>query len=285
MTRRPLHLLAAVVLATAAGPAVARPAVARPAVAAGSAGYCPDANGVTVVVDFHELGGGVVIRCAPGAQADGYAALTNAGFTVAGTARWGTSFVCRINGKPGVDTESCVDTPPTSAYWSYWHATSGGSWTYSSVGVRVWRPPAGSFEGWSFSAGHGASDAPPPGATPTRPVAAPPPPPPPGPVRTTAGGQRPTGVPPAGPTGGPAAAGPVAASGSPPAPSASGTPAGSAPPGTTTGAPDGEGAAALPIVHKGLPVGTIAGVLVATALVAGALVTARRRRRTTDPGA
>ncbi|NHW87681.1 hypothetical protein HA066_25035, partial [Escherichia coli] len=60
-----------------------------PAAATGNAGYCPDAGGVTVVVDFKELGGGTVVRCAPGDQATGLAALKNAGFQIAGTLRWG----------------------------------------------------------------------------------------------------------------------------------------------------------------------------------------------------
>ena len=59
------------------------------ATAAGTAGFCPDATGVTVIVDFRELGGGTVVRCAPGAQADGLAALRNAGFQITGTNRCG----------------------------------------------------------------------------------------------------------------------------------------------------------------------------------------------------
>ena len=29
--------------------------------------------------------------------------------------------------------EECVDTPPSSAFWGYWYAANGGSWTYSQV--------------------------------------------------------------------------------------------------------------------------------------------------------
>jgi hypothetical protein len=69
------------------------------------------------------------------------------------------------------------------------------------------KPPAGSFEGWSFAKDRSSSSIPPPGVTPRRPEPPPPPPPPPassaapnqqrttaGPARTTSG----TGV---GPTG------------------------------------------------------------------------------------
>ncbi|MGW9447410.1 hypothetical protein [Streptomyces sp. NPDC055632] len=62
---------------------------------------------------------GTVVRCAPGDQATGLAALRNAGFTIAGTQRWGEAFVCRIEGKPTAATEACVNTPPASAHWSY----------------------------------------------------------------------------------------------------------------------------------------------------------------------
>ena len=89
------------------------------------AGDCTDNVGITVVVDFQELGGGVNVACAPGAVANGLDALTQAGIS------WDSvlttpGFVCRIAGKPGADTESCGHTPPASAYWSYWVAPRGG---------------------------------------------------------------------------------------------------------------------------------------------------------------
>ncbi|WP_345025857.1 hypothetical protein, partial [Streptomyces sedi] len=160
-----LALLAA--LLAPLSPASAAPGLARPA--AGSAGFCPDASGVTVVVDFRELGGGRVVRCAHGPQADGLAALRNAGFTVAGTNRWGDAFICRINGRPGVDSEPCVDTPPSTAYWSYWHAGDGENWTYSQRGATYRTPPEGSFDGWSFSLNQEEGSAPAPGLAARRP--------------------------------------------------------------------------------------------------------------------
>lgn len=98
----------------AAGLALAAVAVvsqAGPARAAGLPGACPDGDGVTVVVDFQELGGPTLVRCAPGPQPTGLAALKNAGISVTGTARWGEAFICRIEGKPGADTPSPVSTP------------------------------------------------------------------------------------------------------------------------------------------------------------------------------
>ncbi|QFU94401.1 hypothetical protein [Amycolatopsis sp. YIM 10] len=144
----------------------------------GSPGFCPDGNGVTVVVDFQELGGDPIIRCAPGDQASGLAALQNAGLELTGVQRWGLGFICRIEGKPGPDAEACIDTPPATAYWSYWHAANGGSWTYSQMGVMNRKPPPGSFEGWSFAKNKAAGSNPAPRIGPVRPgqVVGPPPP-------------------------------------------------------------------------------------------------------------
>ncbi|MFB6509020.1 flagellar hook-length control protein FliK [Streptomyces virginiae] len=135
----------------------------------GTAGYCPNGNGVTVVVDFQELGGSTIIRCAPGDQPTGLAALKNASFSIAGTQRWGEAFICRIEGKPTTATEACVNTPPASAYWSYWHAPNGGNWTYSTSGASARKPALGSFEGWSFSLNKTASTNPQPRVAPVRP--------------------------------------------------------------------------------------------------------------------
>jgi hypothetical protein len=141
-----------------------------PPAGAATTGACPDASGVTVVVDFHELGGGIVVRCAGSSVRSGAEALAQAGFTVTEPLRT-PGFVCRIEGKPGADREACVDTPPTSAYWSYWRADRGGSWTYSSQGASATRPAQ--VEGWSFALDRSATAVPPPG------IAPPPLPPPP----------------------------------------------------------------------------------------------------------
>jgi hypothetical protein len=185
---------------TAASPAAASSARSAPAVA-GAPGYCHTAAGVTVVVDMSALGGGVTVRCAPGGG-QGYSgldALHGAGFTVTGTQRFGSAFVCRIQGRPSATEalaipgnaryhEECVDTPPATAFWSYWSAHNGGSWTYNASGASSHDTIAGGFEGWAFSLGHAGSptapalrpvrpQAPPPSAPPT-PTSAPTSPPP-----------------------------------------------------------------------------------------------------------
>ncbi|MFE2870883.1 flagellar hook-length control protein FliK [Embleya sp. NPDC059259] len=154
-------------------PATAQVTAAAPSAYAvdttkGSAGVCPSNDGVTVIVDFQELGGATIVRCAPGDQATGLAALKNAGFETAGTARWGEAFICRIENEPGPATEPCLNTPPANAYWSYWHAPNNGTWTYSSWGASNRKPPPGSFEGWSFAKDRTASTNPPPRVAPSR---------------------------------------------------------------------------------------------------------------------
>jgi hypothetical protein len=120
---------------------------------AAQAAACTGTTGVTVVVDFAALGGGVLVGCRLGDPPTGLNALTGAGFTVTGTARWGLAFVCRINGQPTAATEACVNTPPASAYWSYWHAVPGGAWTYSATGASGYDPAPGTVEGWAFGSG------------------------------------------------------------------------------------------------------------------------------------
>lgn len=152
-------------------------ATTPPASADGYDGVCTDDLGVTVVVDHQDLGGGVLVRCAPGFPdgGTGLDALLLAGFTPAGTLKEGASFVCRIGDRPAADEvltvggqtyrESCVVTPPDWAFWSYWHASPGGEWTQSGMGAARQVEPGG-IEGWSFSLGHATDSNPPPGFDP-----------------------------------------------------------------------------------------------------------------------
>jgi hypothetical protein len=186
--------LAALVLAAAGGSVgleAARAVAAQVPAAAGAPGYCHTATGVTVVVDMTVLGGGVTVRCAPGSSGAGYSgldALRGAGFSVTGTQRYGTAFVCRIQGRPTATEplaipgnpryrEQCVDTPPQTAFWSYWSAPNGGPWTYNTSGAASHDAIPGGFEGWAFSLSPSGSPATP-RVAPVRPHQAPPPAPP-----------------------------------------------------------------------------------------------------------
>jgi hypothetical protein len=117
----------------------------------GTAGPCSGTSGVTVTVDFTAFGGVQQTRCAAGAQTNGITAMQNAGFTPAGTSHYGLAFVCRINNLPAPAQDPCVNTPPPTAYWSYYHALAGAStWSYSSSGASSYKPPLGSIDAWAF---------------------------------------------------------------------------------------------------------------------------------------
>jgi hypothetical protein len=316
--RRTVRLLAALTLVLAPV-VVAAPTASAVNTGKGTPGYCPDGNGVTVVIDFQELGGPTIIRCAPGDQATGHAALKNAGIEIAGVARWGEAFICRIEGKPGANSEACIDTPPASAYWSYWHAANNGTWTYSQWGVMNRKPPLGSFEGWSFSKDKTETTNPTPRVAPVRPAAKPdpvkPPPAKPDPVKPDPVKPDPAKQPkqpnqeqsqqqdaPAAPNTDPLAPGPGVAGNpmepapeSPAAPAPSETPGSAAPaPGTSLEAapkpnPSGTTADGTPWTggeelansgqDSGIPATTLAGIGLLVALCAGAGFTVVRRRR------
>jgi hypothetical protein len=157
---RPLQgLLAALLLGAASlvGVGVTAP---NPAAAA-------DCDGVWVVVDASRVGGGVTTRCAPGSHGSGLAALQAAGHSYTFVPRV-PGMVCTVDGRP----DPC-NGAPTDAYWSYWHAPAGGSWTYSDRGAGNRQPAKGTVDGWAFGSGQ------PPGAAPPAPAPAPEPEPPP----------------------------------------------------------------------------------------------------------
>lgn len=128
-------------LAVTAGVACAPPATTY------TEGRCTGTEGVTVVVDFAPLQDRVVVRCALGAQANGYAALTAAGLGYdAGRFPGG---VCQIDGQPTQGYPYCWTT---GGYWSYWKASAAGApWVYSGTGPTTDALPGGGVEGWHFA--------------------------------------------------------------------------------------------------------------------------------------
>ncbi|MFA6575196.1 MAG: hypothetical protein WCS84_07220 [Nocardioides sp.] len=134
------RLLAAAALAAAAGVGVPAPA---------SAAGCSSADGVTVVVDFNELGGGVPSVCdSSGGGKKASALFVDAGFPLSYASRQ-PGFVCRVSGVPTSDP--CVNTAPANAYWGLWWSDGEtGSWSYSSLGAASLTIPEGGYVAFSW---------------------------------------------------------------------------------------------------------------------------------------
>lgn len=142
------HLAAAAAL----GAAAAVGGVGASAAPAAAASTC---EGVWVVVDASAIGGATTVRCASGNPASGLDALVGAGHAYSFVPNL-PGMVCIIDGRPAT-----CNGAPSDAYWSYWYAQAGGSWTYSQRGAATRDPQPGSVEGWAFGAGDPPSVAPP----------------------------------------------------------------------------------------------------------------------------
>lgn len=128
-----------------------------------AAAACSDDSGVTVVVDFHELGGGIDQDCvADQGQSDDL--FVAAGHTLENVQ--GQAFVCRVDGLPSAEDEACVRTPPADAYWSLWWSDgTDGTWTYSSQGAYALDVPDGGAVAFSWT---GSSSTSKPGVAPPK---------------------------------------------------------------------------------------------------------------------
>jgi hypothetical protein len=151
-------VVAAALVAGATG--LAGLAAAPAQAAALQIGACTTTSGVVVAVDFGHWGGPVLRSCGS-TPTTGFALVNQGGWRTAGTSHDGPGFVCRIGftgyhgGEPypTKDEEACVQTPPASAYWSYWHADPGqNTWSYSEVGAMSYHPKPGSVDLWTFGA-------------------------------------------------------------------------------------------------------------------------------------
>ena len=154
--RRPSSVAARAVRTAACGSLAVAAVVLLPAgTGAAPAGAEPIADcsttaGVIVVVDFAHWGGTVERGCAA-TPTSGLDALHTAGFSTAGTTEYGPAFVCRIDTDPTAAQTPCTTTPPSTAYWSYWHAGPGHTtWSQSSLGAETTRPTPGSVTAWVF---------------------------------------------------------------------------------------------------------------------------------------
>jgi hypothetical protein len=141
---------AAGLLSAGAAPA----SVATAAAAGAGTGEACGGDQVTVVVDYGPLGGGTQVGCAdarPGRT--GAEVVAAAGFRITGVAGM-AGFVCRVDGKPAREAESCQRTPPGDAYWGLFTAQRAGApWVYATVGVAALEPAAGSLVGLRFQDG------------------------------------------------------------------------------------------------------------------------------------
>ncbi|MCW2853069.1 MAG: hypothetical protein JWM84_2733 [Nocardioides sp.] len=163
------RLLAAVALVAAAAGAGA----AVPVHAASPAAACSSARGVTVVVDFNQLGGGSSAVCdADGGGKEASELFPDAGYQLSYASRM-PGFVCRVRGVPTSDP--CVNTSPGNAYWSLWWSDGKtGSWSYASLGADSLTIPDGGYVAFSWDQSDGTVS---PSLDPAKHAAAPPPPP------------------------------------------------------------------------------------------------------------
>jgi hypothetical protein len=272
VTRLVVRLAVAVLVAAAVGLGVPGPA---------QAATCATAHGVTVVVDFHQLGGGVQTACDPGGGGSHASTqLTDVGHVLTYAQRQ-PGFVCRVDGSPSSDP--CVNTSPADAYWSVWWSDGkSGQWSFSSQGVGSLTVPEGGYVALSWQGG--SSKAAPRVAPQAHPTASPSPTPSPthAPSSPTS---HPTTAPPATPTSAAATAStaPLAS----PSHTLSATPlghhleAGHHHSSSAAPSPAGQAAAASttdPVepTHSGLPGWLAPGLVVLVFAVAAAVVVVRR---------
>lgn len=128
-----------------------------------AAATCTSADGVSVVVDFHGLGGGVQSAC----LLDGGGRVAADLFPAAGFGldyvQRQPGFVCRVSGKPA--DAPCVNTPPADAYWALWWSDGrSGTWTYSTFGAGGLKVPDGGYVAFSWNGSSGRVQ---PGLTPS----------------------------------------------------------------------------------------------------------------------
>ena len=178
-----------------AGPGLLAPSLAPAATAA----TCSGSGGVSVVVDYRELGGGIVTGCAPGGGGRSAASIFESAGVALSYATRQPGFVCRVNGAPTSDP--CVNTSPADAYWGlWWSEGSSASWTYSSQSVGGLTVPDGGSVAWSWQQGRTDGAVPPGVGAPVTEKSTPSPTASPSPSRSPSRSPSPTPVPTPSPT-------------------------------------------------------------------------------------
>ena len=140
--RRAARLVAAAALAAAA-------TVAAPAVPA-SAATCDSDTGVSVVVDFTSLGGGIAATCVADGGGDSAGTILEVHHDLTRVQQF-PGAVCKVDGTPA--DAQCQTMPPTNAYWGLFWSDGSGGWVYSSEGVDSLDIPEGGSVGFAWQDG------------------------------------------------------------------------------------------------------------------------------------
>lgn len=144
---------AAMVAATGILAAPVADAVPAPAAAAA----CSSASGISVVVDFKELGGGVTAGCDGDAGGPASQNFADAGYQLSYSQAPGMNgFVCKVQDKP--DDGDCAQT---DSFWSLWWSDGkSGDWVFSSRGVGGLTVPEGGYVAFAWHQGGGGAQPP-----------------------------------------------------------------------------------------------------------------------------
>jgi hypothetical protein len=115
-----------------------------------AAAACSDDSGVTVVVDFHDLGGRGLEQDCVADRGEADELFRDAGHSLENVSQ--QPFVCRVDGLPTAEEESCARTPPSDAYWGLWWSDgTDGTWTYASQGAYALDVPDGGAVAFSWN--------------------------------------------------------------------------------------------------------------------------------------
>lgn len=143
MTPRHLvRLAAAALVAAAAG-------VIWP-LAPATAATCPSSAGVSVVVDFTKLGGGIATTCVADGGGENAGTIFEVDHDLTRVQQF-PGAVCKVDDTPA--DAACRTMPPSDAYWGLFWSDGDGGWTYSSEGVDSLEVPDGGAVAFAWQDG------------------------------------------------------------------------------------------------------------------------------------
>lgn len=118
-------------------------------------------EGVNVIVDFRDLGGGIRLACdEAGAGKVAAQVFEDTGFDLTPVGAF-PGAACQVDGKP--EGISCAEMPPADAYWGLFLATDG-TWGYAPKGTDELTLDEGAVVGFSWQ---GSDEPAAPGVEPT----------------------------------------------------------------------------------------------------------------------